>query len=623
MTSRLRDPATFAALGRIAAITLGLLAAGAAMRAVIWWQMQPGAHRFAAFIRTVPPYDAPDARIAVALGAIAALLALALPHAARRIARFWFGLACVLALLAGINVTAVYWLRGPVTWQWLYYADFLRSFTSRSVVGAVLTWQAFVFAGVAPLVFLAVDALVAAVLRWTGRKGGEGVALAIAAMLLATIALYSATRPAPVIRFRGTFANPLAEFAASGWSSLHSGLPDPRGEDDADYRTGAAQPSPADPRRRPRNVILIVMESVGARFVLGGQATALPNIAALRRMGRTFTAAYAPTASSTRSAFAILAARYPRFSYRPETYTLTDAPLVLLPERMRRASYDTAFFMAGDFAFQGLGRFLAQRGFDRMADLGQIPCARLTRASSTRWAHVDHVSDACATDALLRWIAEPRTHPFFATFWSIDTHFPYSAGADAPADPERRYLAALRNLDGQIGRIVAAVRAAGKLDDTVFVLVGDHGEAFEEHGNFSHGSTIFEEETHVPLIFANPQLFRGEADPRLASLIDIGPTLLAASGLSSEPSWEGRDLLGSPNRRRVYLFAAQRDLIAGYREADAKIVDNLRFGTVDRYDLARDPGEEHPRRLTGSAAATAARHIAGWAEYQEGLYRAH
>lgn len=611
------------ALGKIAASTIGLLAASGAMRLAIWWQAQTAGHPIRAYLLTAPIYNAADILTGTALGAAFAVAALLVRRHASGIARSWFWLALVLALLDAINVPAVYWLRGPITFQWLYYADLLRSFTAQSVVGAVVGGGVVALLVIAAATFFATSIAAAALIRLAAARGRGGVTLGAIVALLALGSLYAATRQSPIERFRGTFANPLAEFVASSWASVRHSLSGPADTDTSDYRIGMAPQVPVDPRRRPRNVILIIMESAGARFVLGPQAQPLPNIAALRRIGMTYITAYATTAASTRSNFAIMAARYPRFSYRPETYSLSSAPLMLLPGRLKRAGYDTAFFMGGDFAFQGVDHFLGGKGFDYMADVSSIPCARRIHAGSARWTNVDHVSDDCVTDALLRWTGAQRTKPFLAVLWNNDTHFPYSPAGAAPGNPKARYLAALRDLDGQIGRIISAVRDAGKLDDTLFVLVGDHGEAFEEHGNFGHGSTVFEEETHVPLIVANPQLFAGGSDARLASLIDIAPTILAANGLPPEPSWEGRDLLDPPTRRRLYIFAVQRDFIAGYREGDTKTVDNLRYGTIDRYDLSRDPLERHPVRLSGVQASDASAHLAGWAQYQERLYTQH
>ena len=65
------------------------------------------------------------------------------------------------------------------------------------------------------------------------------------------------------------------------------------------------------------------------------------------------------------------------------------------------------------------------------------------------------------------------------------------------------------------------------------MLVGDHGEAFEEHpeqGHLGHGDWLFEQSVHIPLIFWSPTLFHGERDDRLVQQKDVAATLSWLAG---------------------------------------------------------------------------------------------
>ncbi|MEM9380856.1 MAG: sulfatase [Planctomycetota bacterium] len=98
-------------------------------------------------------------------------------------------------------------------------------------------------------------------------------------------------------------------------------------------------------------------------------------------------------------------------------------------------------------------------------------------------------------------------------------------------------------LDAEIGRLDDGLAVRGLVDDTVFVLTGDHGEEFLDHAGFEHGHTLYDELVHVPLIVRAP----GRVDPTVVSSpvrhIDVAPTLLELCGLPPDPQFVGRSLV--------------------------------------------------------------------------------
>lgn len=123
--------------------------------------------------------------------------------------------------------------------------------------------------------------------------------------------------------------------------------------------------------------------------------------------------------------------------------------------------------------------------------------------------------------------------------WTFQTHFPYFAGAadgahmlsgpDAPEDEwsrehMARYLSALHEADRLIGELVRFVEASGLAKSTLIVIVGDHGEAFNQHGTFAHGGTLYDENVHVPLLLINPGIAPGRF-ARVTGQVDLAPTI--------------------------------------------------------------------------------------------------
>ena len=116
-----------------------------------------------------------------------------------------------------------------------------------------------------------------------------------------------------------------------------------------------------------------------------------------------------------------------------------------------------------------------------------------------------------------------------------------------PADADylrRVYADEVRWLDQEISPFIEWLKASDRYDNTVIVLTADHGEEFYEHGGWWHGTTLYDEQIHVPLIVkpAGAEL-AGTVIPWQVRNIDVAPTLAAAMGVAPDASWQGEDLI--------------------------------------------------------------------------------
>lgn len=95
------------------------------------------------------------------------------------------------------------------------------------------------------------------------------------------------------------------------------------------------------------------------------------------------------------------------------------------------------------------------------------------------------------------------------------------------------YRGAVHHVDSLVERLVSRLERAGRLDDTVVVVFGDHGDAFGDGGVFGHHFSLADGVVHVPLLVRDPHgvLPSGER-PELAQLADLYPTLLARCGVA-------------------------------------------------------------------------------------------
>ena len=106
----------------------------------------------------------------------------------------------------------------------------------------------------------------------------------------------------------------------------------------------------------------------------------------------------------------------------------------------------------------------------------------------------------------------------------------------------RSYLACTAFMDSQVGRLVAALDASGQADNTVIVLWSDNGWHLGEKA-ITGKNSLWEQSTHVPLLFAVPGLPKGARCEQPAELLDIYPTLVELCGLPARPGLEGHSLV--------------------------------------------------------------------------------
>jgi arylsulfatase A-like enzyme len=210
--------------------------------------------------------------------------------------------------------------------------------------------------------------------------------------------------------------------------------------------------------------------------------------------------------------------------------------------------------------------------------------------------------------------------PYFQT--RVDTARGATDTNPAPADPllntqlHSMYRGNVIDFDASFEATLSAFKEAG-MDNTVWVLTSDHGEAFGEHGELFHSHSVFEEEVHVPLILHGPGI-PAEVRAQAVSLIDLAPTLTDLANIPSGQDWTGRSWLAPAGPSTPFgSFAndnpGESDVVpfAVYLDAQ-KVIGELKAGELQpeayrAFDLPKDPKEQAPRELTAQDAALRAR----------------
>jgi hypothetical protein len=310
---------------------------------------------------------------------------------------------------------------------------------------------------------------------------------------------------------------------------------------------------------RPRNVLLVSVDTLRRERLTEKR----PHLARLAREGVVFDRYYT-TAPLTRPALrSILLGSYPM---------RTDG--TSLVEIFDGAGYHT-FHVS---TFPNLTRDPAvRRGFDVIDEsllaLFNAP-ASAPQVTDAAIAHLQTAGDA----------------PFFGWVHYLDPHAPY----DGPGDGTRgRYEGEIDRIDVEVGRLLEALTAAGKLDATLIVFVADHGEEFLEHGGRYHGRTLYDEVLHVPLILRAPGGKVSGVVHAPTSAVDLGPTILGIVGLERPAGYapNGADALTAPADR--VLFGRMKERLSSVRRGRWKLIVEPKFAAAELYDLETDPRERN------------------------------
>jgi lipoteichoic acid synthase len=399
-------------------------------------------------------------------------------------------------------------------------------------------------------------------------------------------------------------ATPRVGFTESGASTADfrsSPFGERRGEDLTQFRG----------RAKGFNVVMVALESTAARYLkpYGATDDPTPALTALARESIVFDAAYAAYPESVKGLFSVLCSMAPAVDVPAEAHA--RAPCDSFVTRLAQSGYRTGLFHAGRFTYLGMQEIIGVHRFDTREDAGAIG------------GHVESsfgVDEPAVVSRVLKWIDDgPRDRPFFVTYLPAAGHHPYASAADGPF-PVNTSLSVYKNAihegDRALGTLFDGLRARGLFDRTLIVVFGDHGEAFDQHpGNRAHSLYIYDENVHVPLVIRLPRQpsASGTRIARVASVLDIGPTILNLTGATAQQGIQGSSLLEP--RERMALFHADYDRAwLGLRDGCWKFLLEIDASRARLFDVCADPSETRDRSAEDPARSAAYRtRVTAWA----------
>lgn len=329
----------------------------------------------------------------------------------------------------------------------------------------------------------------------------------------------------------------------------------------------------AGPERRS-NVVVVLEESLGSEFVgalrRGSDRSLTPSLDALASEGTLLTRAYS-TGNRTIRAIEATTSGLPPLPGISIVRRPQSQDLFTLPALLRERGYETLFVYGGRTLFDGMGSYLERNGVEHLIEQRDYPPDTFT----TAWGVAD---EAIFERALTEMDGLERAgQPFYALVLSVTNHrpflFPEGELRRDPALSGRQN--AVRYADWALGRFMSAARRRSWYDDTLFVLMGDHGARV--YGAAEIPLASYE----VPILLLGPGVERNRRVDTLASSLDIPPTVLGVLGLDYDSKFFGRDVLRlAPDEGRalmthnssIALLEGRRMAVLGLRST-ARVYD--------------------------------------------------
>jgi len=363
------------------------------------------------------------------------------------------------------------------------------------------------------------------------------------------------------------------------------------------------------------NIVLVVLEGIQYKYtsLYDRQNNLTPFLASLSHQGAEFTNARSTLTHTTKVLFTLLTGSFPSVSQDIVETVPADKPYASIATILKyNAGFRTAFFQSAKGNFEARPGLVHNLGFDRF------------------WSRDDLMNTddflgylACDEFAMLTpivdWI-QAADGPFFLTLMLSVTHDPYEVPhwfAQPAKEPLERYEQAIRYTDKFIAALDIELAKLKLTNDTIFCVIGDHGEAFGEHGLLGHERIPFDEGLRIPFCLRAPFLVQPQTKiTRPVSSVDLAPTLLTLLGFDTEAvGFDGVNALGHiPEGREVYFSGWLRQSPSGFVKENRKFIYYPTDKRVSVYDLRIDPFEQEPLELSQQHGIGIVDDILSWRE---------
>ena len=344
-----------------------------------------------------------------------------------------------------------------------------------------------------------------------------------------------------------------------------------------------------------RNLVFVILEST--RFSatsLGSQLGTTPFLKSLARQSLTSDNTFVVVPHTSKALIAILCGINPVPTPKAVEAQPGRLPVRCLPELLKSQGYQTAFFQTANPRFEQRKALVENLGVETFYSAENI--------NKEGFEPVNYfgIEDMALIPHSKQWLEALKDKPFFATYLTLISHHNY--GTPSTFKKSRYsdnityndYLNTLRYTDTFVKTLLDQYKALGLYENTVFVIVGDHGEGFGEHSRLQHNATIHNEGIHVPLIIHfGDKSIRGKINT-LNNHLDILPTSLDAMNFNIDGGgYLGASLLDDNfQRTAAYSRCWQKDVCLSMINDNWKYIYHFDHKEEELFNLQTDPLEK-------------------------------
>jgi arylsulfatase A-like enzyme len=396
---------------------------------------------------------------------------------------------------------------------------------------------------------------------------------------------------------------------------------------------GAEQKAPVFPNH---NVVLILIDTLRADHLslYGYERETTPSTDAFAREGIVFENARSQAACTYPSANSLLTSKTPiRFLGQASGSMGIPEDIQSIAEILHKEGYETVAVSGSPVVIDKPNGINGQGGYGRGFSRFDI-CE--CEGDGCSWRYKPHA--ACLNRKAMDQISErgDTEKPLFLYLHFMDPHGPYYPpgeefivyGSDyegernwvpgvlqnqiekmiysggEPFDVKKEDLDHLINLyddeiryfDGQFAKLIEEMKSRKIWDETIFILVSDHGEEFMDHQSIKHCHTLYDSEIRIPFIVRLPGSRFAGRNNELVENLDVLPTVLDYLGVNStELALDGhslRPIIEAGKAVRAYSFSSQNTL-RSIADDRYKLIYDIASKKEILFDLQEDPREEH------------------------------
>src|SRR5918997_138329 len=347
-----------------------------------------------------------------------------------------------------------------------------------------------------------------------------------------------------------------------------------------------------------RNVVLIHLESTRAQSVTpyNEKLKTTPFLNELAKNSLLAEQAYTVVPHTSKASVSVNCGIEPHLVQPTTEANPGGIPVPCLAGLLKGQGYRTGFFQSSTKDFEDFEGLVKNFGYEDYYPLESIDTEGFEQTNY--FGYEDDIMLQPSQD----WLKEHDDEPFLAQYLTGTGHDDYQclstryASEDFSEDDElNRYLNCLRLQDIFLKNLFDQYKELGLYENTVFVIYGDHGEAFGEHRRFQHDDAIWEEGLKVPfLIHAPGWLEHGERVKGLSNHTDILPTVLEMLGYEvKDGGYTGYSLLHQLPENRTLMFSCFHDkaCMASLKK-DEKYIYHHGNQPDEFFDLSEDPVEK-------------------------------